>query len=136
MWQLPAEVLSLLQAPSNGVKGRPRLLPRRTQPDWHAYRDELESYRHLTDDYDGQGAIAPPGEVIDTALSVAREFASSNIVPPTCTVAGPNGSIDLSWEFNNGVSVSIEATECDRVDVILMEPGNPRHWNVQQSVTA
>src|SRR5437867_13384650 len=107
MWKLPTEVLSLLRVSSNGAPDRPRLNAKRSQPDWGGYLSEIEQYRELVDDYDGQGAVAPLPEVIDSAVSLARDFAGSGIVVPTYAVAGPNGSIDLAWEFEDGRSVSV-----------------------------
>ena len=55
---------------------------------------------------------------------------------PTHAVAGPNGTINLAWEFEGGVSVSVEVNDSCWVEMFLLQPGNPRQWVVSQSVAA
>ena len=135
MWgKLPPEVQKFLCPPSNGTIDQPRQLPRRSKPDWEEYIREIKQYRELADDYDGQGAIAPSSDAIESAIALARGLAGAGIAVPTYAVAGPNGTIDLAWDFEGGVSVSVEVLDSCQADVFLLAPGQPRHWVLNHTV--
>jgi len=107
------------------------------QPDgtltWEEAQREIHDFRALTDDYDGQGAKAPPPETIAAAAELSRELARVGVVRPSYIVPGPNGTVNVAWELPGGVSVSIEVTEPDEAEVFLLATGRePQHWLLHQ----
>ena len=129
MWEpLPLEVRGRLR-PEND-----RLVPEREHADWERNVEAIEQYRELADDYDGQGAIPPSAEVIESAIALARGFNESDLAVPTYCVPGANGSINLVWDFEDESSVSVEVIDPSHAEVILVEPGQNRSWTLNRIV--
>jgi hypothetical protein len=100
---------------------------------WDEAVAKMNEFRALTDDYDGQGAKAPSSETLDAAAGLVRELRWVGIHSPSWVAPGPNGSVNMDWEFEGGVSVSVEVTEPDEADVFLLIPGRePGYWVVNQ----
>lgn len=129
MWEpLPLEVRGRLRPENN------RLVPEREHAGWEGNLEAIEHYRELADDYDGQGAIAPSADVIESAMALARGFIEAELILPTYCVAGPNGSINLVWDFEDESSVSVEVIDSSHVEVILIEPSQNRSWTLNRIV--
>lgn len=127
MWaSLPPEVMTRLRGPA--------------APDgagsWeHAVR-ELDGYRTLTDDYDGQGAKAPAPDTFDAAADLVRDLRRNGVPAPSSVVPGPNGSVNLEWDYADGVSASVEVTDPHEADVFLLAPGRqPEYWVLNRAAT-
>lgn len=64
---------------------------------WQAVIGELSAFRALTDDWDGDGSLAPKSEVIDAAMSKALQLQNEVHVPPDRVIAGVNGTVIFEW---------------------------------------
>jgi|GEM_PF-1809044 len=64
---------------------------------WKKVMQELRDMRSLSDDWDGDGAVAPGVAVVDTALTQAIRLRSQYHNPPDRVIAGVNGSVLLEW---------------------------------------
>jgi membrane-bound lytic murein transglycosylase B len=134
MWsQMPPEVASRLQQPLerswNGTLSSGK--------GWEQFIAELEEFRQLADDYDGQGAIAPTADTVDSAVSLARLLEHLGMLPPTYVVASVNGSANLEWQLADDVSIGFEVVDPDQADVYLHLPGQQgKHWVLTQAVVA
>ena len=129
MWEsLPLEIRGRLRPEYN------RLIPEREHTDWERNVEAIEQYRELADDYDGQGAIAPSANVIESAMVLVREFIEADLAVPTYCVAGVNGSVNLVWDFVDESSVSLEVIDPSHVEVILVEPSQNRSWTLNRIV--
>lgn len=57
----------------------------------------LDDMFDLKDDYDGEGSLAPPKELIEEAFKYLKEFK----IQPDRIVAGVNGTIHFEWNSDN-----------------------------------
>jgi hypothetical protein len=132
---LPPEVMSRL-ARQGTANGAPRT-PVRPDGGWEARVAELDSYRALADDYDGQGAIPPGGEVIAGAIELARQLDGAGVIPPTCVAPGVNGTANLEWDLPGKTYVTVEVTGRNAAEVFLMTPdGETALWDLGPVLTA
>jgi sulfur carrier protein ThiS len=88
--------------------------------DWVQVRNRLEQFRHLENDWDGQGSPPPDEDVIGGAIRLADSLAALDYPAPQAVVVGVNGTIYLEWNTAD-VYQEIEVTsgcaaECRRVD--------------------
>ena len=83
---------------------------------WQTVIDELREFRSLTDDWDGDGAIAPGVAVVDTALSKAIRLRHDYHSPPDRVIAGVNGTVIFEWFLINRLE-QIEVFAPDEVEV-------------------
>src|SRR5688572_18163148 len=121
MWSsLPAEVLQRLlpKSPASGANG-PTPTPT-NDAGWNSILTEMEEFRTLEDDYDGQGAIAPTAQTFESAAELARALRRQGVVAPTYVVPGVNGSMNFDWEQEGGVSVGIEVVGPYTADVFIL----------------
>lgn len=70
---------------------------------WKNVMAELRDMRSLSDDWDGDGAVAPGVAVVDTALTQAIRLRSEYHNPPDRVIAGVNGSVLLEWFLFNRI---------------------------------
>lgn len=129
MWQpLPVKVRERL-CTENAL-----LSKEREHASWDEFVEAIERYRDLADDYDGQGAIAPSSEVIDSAVAMMRDMIGVAI--PNYSVPGPNGSVNLAWDLDDETSVTIEVIDVSRAEVILVDgdAGEHRVWTLNRIV--
>jgi len=73
---------------------------------WLESINRLDSFFSLTDDWDGNGSIAPNRELIEMAKNLAKELMESSYPSPARVQAGANGTI--SFEFYEGDLTEIE----------------------------
>lgn len=83
---------------------------------WQSVMVELREMRSLSDDWDGDGAIAPGVAVVDTALAQAIRLRSEYHNPPDRVIAGVNGSVVLEWFLFNRIE-QMEIFSPDEVEV-------------------
>jgi hypothetical protein len=92
-------------APDVGVQLRP----------WTELIEELRALRHLEGDWDGQGAKAPPPDLVDGAIALALHFRANAMRPAVFAVAGVNGTVIFEWHDATHY-LEIEVTAADRAE--------------------
>ena len=70
---------------------------------WQSVMAELLELRSLSDDWDGDGAVAPGFAVVDSALTQAIRLRTKYHNPPDRVIAGVNGSVLLEWYLINRI---------------------------------
>jgi hypothetical protein len=100
------------------------------RPDLSA--DNPSNCRTLADDWDGQGAVAPPRETVDWALEwVGQMRQYRQALPPSRAVPGVSGEVYLEWQRESFYVVA-EITSAARVEWTPSLPGQPNcHWLTQ-----
>jgi hypothetical protein len=83
----------------------------------------------LKDDWDGMGAIAPPRDVIFSAIELAYHFRELEEFPaPTRVAPTPSGTIGLEW-LQPPVYTEAEVLPSGRSDWMQIRDGEaPVHW--------
>jgi hypothetical protein len=76
---------------------------------WDELLRDVDAFRTLSNDWDGQGAEAPETGVIDGAASLARGLEADAATPADRVIAGENGTVFFEWHGPNGY-VEIEVT--------------------------
>jgi hypothetical protein len=84
--------------------------------------EKLESLRGLEEDWDGQGAVAPPAGVVDFALDLARRFQEEGKPHPDFAIAGVNGTVVFEWHLAEGF-LQVEVTDPDRAERSWLKKG-------------
>ena len=79
---------------------------------WDQSNYVINSMRDYGDDWDSNGATAPPAGVVDAALALSAAIRAAGLPCPQCTGAGPNGTVTMEWH---------QGAEWFEVEVI--EPG-------------
>ena len=92
---------------------------------WRAVIDELLIARNLADDWDGQGAAAPPPYAVDQALKLASSLKSQGWPAPTDCGPAVDGSVTLTWHVGKQ-SVVIEVTSGLEVEAYRWADGDAR----------
>jgi hypothetical protein len=93
---------------------------------WEECFRRLQKLRDLQDDWDGQGAEAPPADVLDGAVRLAQAVRRHGSPPPCRVVAGVNGTVVLEWQFG-AIYSEMEFIGPDKVDLTVLVPGQPPH---------
>jgi hypothetical protein len=57
----------------------------------------LLAIRGLDDDWDGQGAEAPPPALVDAAITLAQTLEARGLTPPHRVIAGVDGTVSFEW---------------------------------------
>ena len=95
--------------------------------EWEQISDALRKLATLQDDWDGQGAVAPTHDIIQSAVEFAHIFRRMGQPAPTTAVATLAGTILFGWHsLTNYFEAEIVApylAEWMRVD----EDGNATH---------
>jgi hypothetical protein len=89
---------------------------------WAELTAELQALRSLEDDWDGQGALAPPPPLVDTAISLALCLRAGGTAPADRAIAGVNGTIILEWHAPHGY-LEIEVTDINRAEARKVPAG-------------
>jgi hypothetical protein len=95
---------------------------------WKEWITKVADLRSLGPDWDGMGAKAPLGALVDSAVELAQFLRQSGFPPPSRIGAGPDGEILLEWQDQN---TYLEAEVCKpgRAEWMLVIQGQPaRHW--------
>lgn len=64
---------------------------------WQRTEARIAWLHTLRDDWDGEGAAAPTGDLINRAASLLAAVQSHGIAPPTTIAAGHDGAIVIEW---------------------------------------
>jgi hypothetical protein len=82
---------------------------------------KLQSYKLLLPNWDGNGAIAPPEDVVDKVISFVHK-AEKNLLPFYFVAPGPNGEIVIEFKrMNREASVYFNA---DGSTELVLNEGN------------
>jgi len=73
-----------------------------TLPTWDDLINSLLDIDNLNDDWDGQGAEAPPQGVVDGAIALAQTLRAEQHVPADRVVPSVNGTIYFEWYLPEG----------------------------------
>jgi hypothetical protein len=97
--------------------------------EWDRIIRKLHEMLTLRDDWDGMGAIAPPRDVVFSALDLAYHFRALEEFPaPTRVAPTPSGTIGLEWQ-QPSVYTEAEILASSRSEWMQMKDGeNPVHW--------
>jgi hypothetical protein len=90
---------------------------------WAELIDELRALRHLEDDWDGQGAKAPPPDLVDGAIALALHFQANAMRAADYAVAGVNGTVIFEWHDATHY-LEIEVTAPDRAEGRAVRKGS------------
>ena len=93
-----------------------------TRP-WNHTIDELLQIRLLEDDWDGLGAKAPAGLLVDSALRMAGWMEGRGFAAPARIVPGLTGSVVFEWQTDDGAQLEVELTEPARGRIALFRAG-------------
>ena len=100
-----------------------------TTPDadskWRDLMNKLLDARSLADDWDGQGAAAPPRAAVDRALTFALGMKSLGFPVPTDYGTTVDGGVTMSWHVGKQ-SVVIEVTSALEVEAHRWTDGDAR----------
>jgi hypothetical protein len=69
---------------------------------WKDRIDDLLRIRSLTDDWDGEGTIAPHPSLVDGAITLCQTLQSKGSAPPDRVHAGVNETVFLEWHTPAG----------------------------------
>ena len=98
-----------------------------TTPDadskWRAVTDKLLDARNLADDWDGQGATAPPRVAVDRALTLTLGLKDRGYPVPTDYGPTVDGGVTMTWRFGKQ-SVVIEVTSALQVEAFRWTDGD------------
>lgn len=96
---------------------------------WEECLCDLERYRLYGEDWDGQGAAFGkpakliPGEIIDSAVALARALQRHGVLAPHATCPGVRGTVALEWDLTADRSVTLEVVEPTTVEMSFFSPG-------------
>src|SRR5262249_55758858 len=100
----------------------------RSADQWNRIFTQLEDIRTLEHDWDGLGAQAPFGPLIESSVELARILRALGHGPPSSVAAGPDGTILFNWQDERGY-LDAEVTKPYVVEWMQVVPGQPaKHW--------
>jgi hypothetical protein len=115
----------------NGLSEHSACKPVEDAGPWEPAVQEILSYQHLGDNWDGYGAEPPSREVLESAIGLAYSYSQNGVEPPLRVAPGVTGSVILEWQFPDGTYADVEVVQPLNAEVMLIEPGQPaRHWTL------
>ncbi len=110
---------------------RPAEKPLEDAGPWEPAVQEIVSYQHLDDNWDGYGAEAPSLELLASAIGLAYTFYQTGVPPPHRVAPGVNGSVIFEWQDVDGTYTEVENVRPLYAEVMMIEPGQPaKHWTL------
>jgi hypothetical protein len=64
---------------------------------WKDVIARLQRIRHLKDNWDGEGSVAPSTDLVDGAIAFARDRQVNKRLPPDRVIASVNGTVYFEW---------------------------------------
>ena len=98
---------------------------RDTDLKWREVTDKLLDARNLTDDWDGQGAAAPPRAAVDRALNLTLRLKGCGYPVPTDYGPTVDGGVTMTWRVGKQ-SVVIEVTSALEIEAYRWTDGDAR----------
>jgi len=87
---------------------------------WRQSIDHLVSLRSLEDDWDGQRAIAPAADLLESAIELARWLGDHRAAPPHFATAGVNGTVQFEWVDQQHQYFLIEVVAPNEAEIFSM----------------
>ncbi len=101
---------------------------------WSTTIDSLLDIRDLPSDWDGNGAVAPPKDVVDSALHLAIHLKDRGMREPNGVVPGVNGTVIFDWQGTDKSYLEIEVSEPFHAEAIFIAPGRETQtWTFSES---
>jgi hypothetical protein len=98
---------------------------------WQPAIQKIIDFQHLKDDWDDNGAKAPSGELLDSAVALAWAFCKTGMEPPSRIVPGVTGTVLLEWQLPDGTYGEVEIVRPFYAEVMMIQPGRPpKHWTL------
>jgi hypothetical protein len=119
----------------NGIStppiGHPPEEPGADAGPWQPAVQEVVSYQHLGDNWDGYGAEAPSREVLQSAIGLAYTYHQNGVEPPHRVAPGVAGSVIFEWQLPDGTYAAVEVDAWLHAEVMVIEPGKPaQQWTL------
>lgn len=89
------------EVPPSGALAENALFIMQSDSNWMEAIDELLAIRNYEDDFDGEGSIAPPVQIVDTALTFSNQLGKNKIPSPDRVTATFNQTVVFEWNFPN-----------------------------------
>jgi hypothetical protein len=128
MWDVidPTVLAQLPRASANGVAANGSHSTA-AAGGWSHSVHQLERFRveYAQPDWDGQGAVGVPHELVDGAVGLANTLDRHGVAPPAWTVPGPDGTVSFQWNLSSGTTVEIEVSGPMSAEVFILVPGRP-----------
>lgn len=80
---------------------------------WGEQIHGLLAIHDLEEDWDGQGAEAPPASLIDGAVRLARRLRDRHVAPPGRIIPGVAGTVFFEWSDLSGYAEIEVISECE-----------------------
>ena len=101
---------------------------------WQTIIQEIDGFRKLGDNWDGLGARAPSGELLDSAIGLARIYCGRGMIPPVRVLPGTAGTVVFEWQDDVGDYGEVEIDRPFHAEVMLARPGQPtQHWELPEA---
>lgn len=98
---------------------------------WQKIIEEIIAMQRFGNDWDGQGALAPSPELLESALGLVNLLRINGVEAPAAAVPGVDGSVTLVWNSADGTYCEVEIDRPVHAEVMLIEPGLPaKHWTL------
>src|SRR5262245_9508363 len=98
---------------------------------WSRAAQELESLFSLSDNWDGEGAVAPAAALVSSSLELGTILEEAGVEPPARVVAGPLGEILFEWQQGTKKYFEVELESPYQGSWMMVLPGIPaRHDKV------
>jgi len=96
---------------------------------WTSKIHRTNELRFLSDDWDGEGALAPRPEIIAVAVGLLRGLMEQNWRPPSQVAPSPTGGVIVGWRHGSDY-FEAEIDGPDIVEWMSLREGEPaRHWH-------
>ncbi len=96
--------------------------PQSQSKSWTDLILDINDIRNFSDDWDGDGAVAPRPQVIEAAISFAQFLRSMKWLPASSAHASVNGTIYLEWNLPS-LYLEIEIISACEVEGRLLKRG-------------
>lgn len=97
---------------------------------WQDRIDDLIHIRSLHDNWDGEGAVAPQPELVDSLELFFGYIRAGDFLPPPSRIAASNqGTVVVEWQLENGHYLEAECDQPFHADWMSEVPNEPPlHW--------
>jgi hypothetical protein len=94
----------------------------RSQTRWRSVFAAINAMAELSDDWDGDGAIAPPAQVLKNASRIAEILQSNDEPVPMRVVPTVNGTVVFEWNLT-GLYQEVEVEDGSSATLRRVVPG-------------